>query len=292
LEELSREDPKRPEPWAGLGYLAWRSQETKQALELFARAYELGDHNPKLLWDFGRLAERERPEDARRALEELVKLQPENVDARIELASVQMNARQAAQALATVAPITNVTPQQAQRLFSVVAGAELQLGDRAAARATATRLASVATQQQFKDRAAEMLRYLDQTEGRPIVPPQPQPQRAAVATESRPDLVSRSPAPTPIPAAAQAPVAQRPSMQGRIVAMNCSESPTLALETELGTKLFAVIDANKIVLTGGEPGALNLQCGRFRTPVAVRIGYDPVPTGVVADGVLREIHFQ
>ena len=63
LEDLAREDPKRPEPWAGLGYLAWRGNQIAEAVEAFGKAYELGDRSPRLLWDYGRLAEREHPED-------------------------------------------------------------------------------------------------------------------------------------------------------------------------------------------------------------------------------------
>lgn len=295
LEELSREDPKRPEPWAGLAYLAWRDQDQKQAVELFAKAYELGDHNPKLLWAFGRLAERDRPEDALRALEELVKLEPGNVDARIEVAAVQMNARQPAQALATLKPITNVTPQQAQRLFDIIASAQIQTGDRAGARATATRLASEAKDQRFKDRAAEMLRYLDQADSRQNVVPAPQraqtaPELQGAAPEQRPGLVARAPTPASPPPQPTVPAAERPSVQGRIVAMNCNETPTLIVETDQGNRTFA-LEPNKTVVLGAETGALNLRCGRLPTPMPVRIFYDPAPAGVAVAGVVREMHF-
>ena len=38
LEDLTREDPKRPEPWAGLGYLAWRDN---QIAKLWKRSERL-----------------------------------------------------------------------------------------------------------------------------------------------------------------------------------------------------------------------------------------------------------
>ena len=72
LEDLAREDPKRPEPWAGLGYLAWRGNQISEAVEAFGKAYELGTAAPKFLWDFGRLAEREHPDAAVAALTDLV----------------------------------------------------------------------------------------------------------------------------------------------------------------------------------------------------------------------------
>ena len=105
LEDLAREDPKRPEPWAGLGYLAWRRNQIAEAVEAFGKAYELGDHSPKLLWDFGRLAERERPDDAINALTDLVKQEPERLDVRMELAALNLNARRPGGALSILADV-------------------------------------------------------------------------------------------------------------------------------------------------------------------------------------------
>ena len=263
LEELSREDPGRPEAWSALAYLALRDRDTKRALEYFSKAYSLGDRSPKLLWDYGRLAERERPQDSMRVLGDLVRIEPDNLDARIELASMQMNARLAREALATVKPIRQLDPERGQRLFSVMAAAQIQLGQLAEARASVTRLQSIASSQQFKDYAAELLRYLDQVE-RPAQPAQ----RSAVPQG-----------------------AARAEVQGRIVAMECDEVPRMIVETNQGRKTF-VVEPKRFVVTGKEPTAQGVACGPQRTPIPIRLRYEPVPAGVRGDGVVREVHFQ
>lgn len=296
LEELSREDPKRPEPFAGLGYLALRDRDTKQALEHFSKAYELGDHSPKLLWDYGRLAERERPQDSLRALSELVKLEPDNLDARIELGGVHMNARQAVEALETIKPVTKVTAQQAQRMFYIMAAAQLQLGDRAEARATATRLQSIALSQEYKDRAADMLRYLDQTDrlaqsGQRLAPPQlSDPQAVQSSGEAGRPVTLRRREDLGRPEPAQAPT--QTAVQGRIVTMECGEAPRMVVETEQGRKTFVAREPNRIVVTGQQPTTEGIRCGPQQTPIPVRILYDPMPAGAAGDGVVREMHFQ
>ena len=46
LEDLTREDPKRPEPWIGLGYLAWRDNKVGDAAD-FGKPTPLGIAIPR-----------------------------------------------------------------------------------------------------------------------------------------------------------------------------------------------------------------------------------------------------
>ena len=298
LEELSREDPKRPESWAGLGYLAWRAGDTKLALDQFAKAYELGDHSRKLLADYGRLAERDRPQEALRVLTELLRLQPDDLDSRIELAFAQMNASQAKEALVTIKDVTKVNVQQAQRLFYVVAEAQLRLGDRVEARTTATRLQQVASEQGYKDRAADMLRYLDRADlaaqagQRLVAPPVADPDGLPAEEEApRPvTLLRREDRARPgVDSAAVA--AARPVVEGRLVIMECGEFPRMTLETDQGRKTFVALDPNRIVVTGDQPTAQGIPCGAQQKPITIRIHYDAMPEGVAGDGVVREMNF-
>jgi hypothetical protein len=55
MEKLAAEDQKRPEPFAALGYLAWRRKETDEAVKDFGTAFALGGRDPGMLWDYGRL---------------------------------------------------------------------------------------------------------------------------------------------------------------------------------------------------------------------------------------------
>lgn len=98
----------------------------------FAKAYLLGARSQPLRWDYGRLAEREHPQEAIEVLSDLLKLQPERTDVRIELAAVQLSSNQSADALATLAPIKTTTPQDAPRCLPC-------LHTRSLARASGTR---------------------------------------------------------------------------------------------------------------------------------------------------------
>ena len=164
-EELTREDPKRPEPWIGLGYIAWYGNDREVAAENFAKAYELGARSPKLLWDYGRVSEGISAQNAARAFSELLKLEPDNSEARLELAAMQMNLRQFAAALDTVRGLQSVsTNEQRDRALNIRANAAMQVGDRVEARKIAGELKRLTENPDFASRADAMLRYLDQTE--------------------------------------------------------------------------------------------------------------------------------
>ena len=159
LEELVQEDPKRSEAHAALGYLAWRGRSREEAREHFARAFDLGSRSPRMLLDYGNLAFDDPPQ-ATRAFNALLEQQPDHVEARLRLASVQLNARQANQALATLAPVKKVSSEEAPRLFRIMAYAQLQSGFRKEALETAERFASVAKSDSDRDDANRLIAML------------------------------------------------------------------------------------------------------------------------------------
>ena len=162
LEELTRDDAKRPEPWGNLGYLAWRDDKPEEAAKYFAKAFELGSRNPKLLLNFAQLAQHDNPDGAAAALAALLELEPNNVDASLTLASLQLAQDKPADALATTRPIKAVeTEDQRDRLLYLRAFASLRLGDVATARVLAEKLKKVSSSASYKAHADEVLRYAD-----------------------------------------------------------------------------------------------------------------------------------
>lgn len=160
LEGLTGEDPKRPGPWASLGYLAWRDGDSGKAAEDFGKAFELGDRNPRLVLNFAQLAVRDKPESATAALTTLLELEPTNVDARLLLASIQINRRQFAEALETAHPIKAVkSEEQRDNLISLRAFASMGLGDMDKARALAEQLKKVSTSARMQSQADDILRF-------------------------------------------------------------------------------------------------------------------------------------
>jgi tetratricopeptide (TPR) repeat protein len=290
LEDLTREDPKRPEPWAGLGYLAWRSGDTGEATEAFGKAYGLGDRSSKFLWDFGRLAERERPEDAISAFTDLHKLEPDRLDVRMELAYLYQNARRPGAELSILADVTSVTPEDAPRFFTLLANAQIQLGDRAGARVTVAKLAANAKTPAERSRVEQMQRFLDQ-------PAAPALAVARNAPEGR-AAEGRTPDATPL-LVRPAPAAQTgvvpppaPAVEGSFVEFVCLEkSFKVVVDTGKGKKGFLIPDPNQVVIVGRAGGKVDLNCGP-QTPVHVKLEYAPNTTGADADGVLKILYFE
>ena len=118
LERLAQQDPKRPEPYRGLGYLALRTGRREEATQEFGKAFECGDRDTKLLWNYGRLLERNHEKEAIRVLSELLSQDAERTDVRLELAETQLRTNQAMAALDTIKAIHTVTPADAPRLYA------------------------------------------------------------------------------------------------------------------------------------------------------------------------------
>ena len=157
--ELAHEAPGRPEPWVALGYLAWDNDQPGVAEEHFAKAFELGDRNSRLLSDYASLASDNHPEASAAAFKALLERDPKNLNARLTLARLQLDQKQYAEALATAGPITQVrTAEQRDSLLYLRAYASLQLGDMATARARAQELKNLSTSGDDQARAEEILR--------------------------------------------------------------------------------------------------------------------------------------
>lgn len=279
LEELTSADPKRPEPWASLGYLAWRDNQIPDAVEAFGKAYDLGNRSTKFLWDFGRLAEREHRETAVAALTDLYKLEPERLDVRMELAALHLNARRPGAALGILAEVHSVTAEDAPRFFTLLANAQIQLRDLDGARVTVAKLAANAKTPEDRTRVEQMQRYLEQ-------PSAPRPAVAANGQDDVPRLVRSAPVavrPPPLPS---------PEVEGSFVEFVCLEkSFKVVVNTEKGKKGFLIPDPNQVVIVGRAGGKVELNCGP-QPPAHVKVEYAPDSSATDADGVLKILYFE
>ena len=133
LRDLASEYPKRPEPQAALGYIAWNAGDSARAVKDFGAAFELGDRNPQMLWDYGRLAANPDPANATTALTALLELQPARVDVRLELAGIQLRGHKGKEALETLSAIRNATAADAARYYEIRAFADMESHDADAA---------------------------------------------------------------------------------------------------------------------------------------------------------------
>ncbi|MEO5926835.1 MAG: tetratricopeptide repeat protein [Bryobacteraceae bacterium] len=292
FEDLTREDAKRAEPWSNLGYLVWRDGKAEVALDHFAKSYQLGNRSPRMLYDYARLASRQRPEEAITAFKDLIEIEATNSDARLDLANLQMSQRQYAEALVTVKGITSVkTADQRDRVLYMRAYSALQSGDRVDAQARADELQRLTTSEEYKTRANDLLRFLSQPQ-RTVQTAPPAAVRApsqgiiAEAEIERPAIQRREAQPT---ARADMEIILQ-DIRGTLVEMDCSTPPRFLLSTEQGLKKFVILQPDRLVVTGRSGGA-QFSCGLQKPVVEIRLQYTIAPEGSDADGVVRAVHF-
>jgi tetratricopeptide (TPR) repeat protein len=286
-ERLAQERPKRPEPYRGLGYLAWRDGKASDALAQFGKAFERGEREPKFLWDYGRLLERWRGEDAINVFRELLALDEKRVEVRMELAETQLRANHAVAALATLAPIQKVTPENSARFFRIAVYAQLQAGNLKDAAETATHFRDIARTDADRAEADRLVRQTTPREAAPAA-------AAATATapeNGQPTLRRREAANDRPPAAVAAP--QRPSISGRFVQLDCRGSQArMIVETDAGRKTFLIEDPAKVAITSGSNGPVDMTCGPQKPAAKVEIGYDAPRAGQTGiDGIVRTLAF-
>ena len=289
MERLVQQEPKRPEPYRALGYLAWHQARSADAVRQFAKAYDCGDRDPKLLWDYGRLLESDRHEGAGKILAELLALEPDRVDVRLEVARLQLQAGEPKAVLATLAPIHSVTPADSARFFQIAVYAHLNNGDQKNAAATAQRFKEIAKTDD--DRAAADL-LIKQTELR---------NARFKAAEAPAESRAETPAADPILRRREQPPNDAPhadppaylAATGRFVQLDCrGKQARIILETATGKQAFLIEDPSHIAITSGASGPVDMTCGPQKTPAKVEIGYvRPAADQKDVQGVVRTIAF-
>jgi len=296
FQDLIKEDPKRPEPYVALGYLAARAGQQDEAIESFSKAVELGSRNHQMLWDFGRMAGRAKPTQAMGALETLLADQPNRFEVRMVLAQIQMNSKLAKEAIETLAPVKKVTPEDAPRFFQILAFAHLQNGDREAARANAQRWLDNTKDNDEKLNANRMIRYLDQQDSPAAVAaasPPPLPRlNEGDAGDSAPKLV-RTPAPGGFTAERAPARLGLPAIAGTLVELDCKgPQPKFVLQAEGGRVSFVMDDPKNVLISGLAENTIDMNCGPQK-PAAVTIQYEPPPAGAAGvKGIVRAIRYE
>lgn len=280
LEELIAANPNRAEAHIALAYLDWRQKRSSEAREHFAKAFELGSRNPRMLWDYGRMAESTDAAKSTQALRELLTQEPDRLEVRLELASLQLRSHAAKETLQILAPVKKVTPEEAPRLLTLLAYANLEAGDREMARNAAEQLKKVSTNPEDRNQADHVLQFIEASR-----PGAPKPALALVENDATPVLRHRDEAPE------AKPVVRRPSFTGSFVELQCGEPTKVVMETAEGKKLLLIEDPTKLLVNGKSGETVDLSCGSQK-PVRIRIEFDPPGSNRPGiDGLVRVIHF-
>ena len=138
-QRLEEQDPKRPDAFAGAGYLAIQMKDHETARKEFEQAFASGSMDALLCVQLATL-EREAKQPASisvAALERAVKIRPDFTEALFELGMMKMDVRDFDAASALLGRVGAVSPERRLVFYTALAYSHLQKGNLAVARTNA-----------------------------------------------------------------------------------------------------------------------------------------------------------
>jgi tetratricopeptide (TPR) repeat protein len=264
-QKLQSDDPRRPDAFAGAGYLAMKLKDVDTARRQFRMAFDRGTTDPQLCLQLA-ILDRAAKQPAQQLMEELdraVKLQPDFTEAVFQLGVMKMDARDFDAALALLGRVKAVDPERMSLLYTALAYSNLQHGNITEARSGIESARKAALTPQDIQRADQMARLIEARSSGP----------AAVQAGEK---VSR--------------------IEGTAVALRCVASGTISsskLEMNVGIRRILldvpVPAAVEIVRRPGTAAALT--CGEL-TPFPVTVEFAPFDAPVQnSAGIIRRLEF-
>jgi len=258
-----------------LGQVAWRKGKIEQARTAFRKAVELKPESWSVYWDYARLTGQDKSEQVEvlAALRRTVELNPEHVDAQLQLGHYLSQMERFADALAAFDAVHKVTPDRAPRLFPGKAYAAIRLENWQVARLAALNAMKYATDDRDKERAYELIAYLNRRQQAELAEKkmtESAPRSAAEGDDERPVLARTAPpSPKTLPGGMvveeltrEEPLLSR--VQGWLVNVDRGAGhAVLVVQTpESKTVRLQIYDPDKITIRN-EPGStVTLTCGQ------------------------------
>lgn len=160
---LEHENPKDAELEEALGYLAWEQNDISEACKRFGLAVERGSSNPVMMLHYSELlqAEPKSFDKISDVVNRVLQAQPDNVEARIVLASAAARANRYGAILAALVPVHNVKPEQACQFFTLLAFAHANMRNYSGAKEFANRALPYAKSADERSQLENILRFAD-----------------------------------------------------------------------------------------------------------------------------------
>ena len=181
-----------------------------------------------------------------------------------------------------------MTPADAPRLFRIAVYAHLRNGDQDNAQKTAKHFRDIAKTDE--DRAAAEL-LVNQAAARNM---QVEMGPVEVGEGGKPRLRRVEPAAESKGLSRPGPPShERASASGQFVELDCrGKQALMTIETAAGRQAFLIEDPEKVAITAGSDGLVEMACGAQKTPVKVEVGYDPPPASQAGVyGIVRTLAF-
>jgi tetratricopeptide (TPR) repeat protein len=160
--QLEEDDPKRPDAYAGEGYLAVRTGDKEAARTQFRKAFDLGTTDAQLCMQLATLDReaKQPPEVVMEELERAIKLRPDFSEAIFQLAMLKVDMRDFDTALSLLGRVGTVGPDRMTIYRSALAYTNLQRGNIDGARydaQAARRAAKTPSETQAADRLLALI---------------------------------------------------------------------------------------------------------------------------------------
>jgi tetratricopeptide (TPR) repeat protein len=260
--------------------LAQREGRKDEASALYAKAAELGSTNPEMYFRYAMLLwyrSDSHDEALCKALQKAVELKPDYAEAHMRLGFALMDRGDYKQALAELANVKSVQPEDAFAYFNALAYANYRAGDETNARAAlerAKKLAKDPSDQMAIDELSEALDHRPSSSsgaaGEPV---------STVAQTGTAEVLT---APSKLP-----------RMAGTLDILECGgETARLAIVANGQTVWFLVDDPGAVRMTNAGTGSIDFNCGKQAArPVVIEYREHP-DSGTKTIGVVRGIEFQ
>ncbi len=284
LNNLIRTNPQRFEPYEALAYLDLSQGQTDRAREDFQQAYVRAGRNPRMLWDYAKLTQSKDPKRAMELFRNLLEIQPERLDARMELASLQFQSHQVEQAIETLEPVTTVANEDAPKFLTLLARLHLAAGNREKARNAAEQLKKVAVFAADRELADQLLAAIESQPSKfaPVI--------TVRKDEDAPLLKHQAPVEDePVIVRRKDSDPKLPTFTGTFAELRCSEQVKIVMETADGKRILLIDDPRKLLVNGDDAAVLDLSCGP-QNKIRISIEYEVPGKYQGVDGVARIIH--
>lgn len=283
LTVLAQQNAQNAEMEESLGYLAWQEENLPEARKHFSLAVERGSKNDRMIYDLAGLEQNSSapPQTVVALLQRVLVLKPDNNEARILLAEVEANRGHYGPAIAALAPIHTVRPEQAFRFFFVAAHCHANMQDLSEAKNLLEKAASYAKAPVEREQVNRLRSALDRV-NRPLLTP------------ASPDLtdINSSTTAAPLSAGSVPTVLKRsqglPRISGKTKEFECSQGG-FRLHLQVGARelVFGMGNLQDIVVRNVKD--LQWRCGPLLSQ-EVTVVYEPADTAKL-DGTVSELIF-
>ena len=285
LLALERQYPKNSAVEESLGYLAWQHKNLPEARKHFALAVANGLKDVRMIYDYAGLdySGGAPPKEVMGLLQQVIAIEPDNVDAEILMANVEISQHEYGAALSSISGIHTIKPEQAYNFFTIAAFCKANLSDPDGARSSAQRALQYAKTASERLQIDNLLTFLDQS-NRPLAVTASTPFEKSHIEETR--RVENSGLER-VPTSLQ-PDERLPRVQGKTKAFECGKGVfRLRIQAAGREMVFAMGDLQNIVLRNVKE--LKWACGVL-PPQELTVVYQP-SSGSKLDGTVMELIF-